>query len=113
MTKAEPSLLVVDDEVDTCQNLSDIFTDLGYRVETAFDGAAALEKVRRARYDVAVLDLMMPGMDGLALYNEINRVDDADAVTCPQCNHTFAPEDGGLAGSGGFMATPSTSSARR
>jgi DNA-binding NtrC family response regulator len=74
MTNAEPSLLVVDDEVDTCQNLSDIFTDLGYRVETAHDGAAALEKVRRARYDVAVLDLMMPGMDGVALYHEIRRL---------------------------------------
>lgn len=48
-----------------------------------------------------------------ALYNEINRVDDALAVTCPQCGHTFAPEDGAMLGAGGLSATPSTSSTRR
>lgn len=32
------SILVVDDEVDTCRNLSDILTDLGYQVDTATDG---------------------------------------------------------------------------
>jgi DNA-binding NtrC family response regulator len=66
--------LVVDDEVDTCRNLADIFTDLGYRVDTAYSGESALEMVRRSRYDVALLDLMMPGMDGLALYHEIKRL---------------------------------------
>ena len=37
------SILVVDDDVDTCKNLSDILTDLGYQVDTAHDGPAALE----------------------------------------------------------------------
>ena len=40
------SILVVDDDVDTCHNLSDILTDLGYRVDTAYDGPAALDLVR-------------------------------------------------------------------
>jgi two-component system, NtrC family, response regulator HydG len=43
------SILVVDDEVDTCRNLSDILTDLGYQVDTALDGFAALELVRKKR----------------------------------------------------------------
>ena len=47
MNVAVPSVLVVDDELDTCRNLSDILTDLGYRVDTAYDGPAALELVRR------------------------------------------------------------------
>ena len=68
-----PSLLVVDDEVDSCQNLADIFTDLGYRVDIAYDGTAALDKMRHARYDIALLDLMMPGMDGVSLYHEMKR----------------------------------------
>src|SRR5688500_4414841 len=70
----DASILIVDDEVDTCRNLADIFADLGYRVDFAHDGRAAIEKVRIARYDVAVLDLMMPGMDGLALYQEIRQM---------------------------------------
>lgn len=67
-------VLIVDDEVDTCRNLSDILTDLGYRVDTAHDGEAALELVRRNPYDVALLDLKMPGMDGLTLYREIKKL---------------------------------------
>ena len=59
---------------DTCRNLSDILTDLGYRVDCAHDGPTALELVRRRPYDVALLDLRMPGMDGLTLYREIKKL---------------------------------------
>ena len=73
-TPTDPRVLVVDDELDTCSNLSDILTDLGYRVDIAHDGAAALELVRQRPYDVALLDLKMPGMDGLTLYREIKKL---------------------------------------
>ena len=68
------SVLVVDDEEDICLNLSDILTDLGYHVEVAHDGPSALERVRRRHYDIAILDLKMPGMDGLSLYREIRKL---------------------------------------
>lgn len=74
MTTREPSILVVDDDVDTCRNLSDILTDLGHHVEVAHDGPSALDLVRKRHYDVALLDLKMPGMDGLELYREIRRL---------------------------------------
>lgn len=74
MTPIKPSILVVDDEVDTCRNLSDILADLGYEVDVAHDGPSALEKVRRKSYDIALLDLKMPGMDGLTLYREIKKL---------------------------------------
>lgn len=38
MNAATPSILVVDDEVDFCSNLSDILADIGYRVDTAHEG---------------------------------------------------------------------------
>jgi CheY-like chemotaxis protein len=69
-----PSILVVDDEVDTCRNLSDILTDLGYHVDVAYDGLSALELVRKNAYDVALLDMKMPGMDGVTLYREIKKL---------------------------------------
>jgi CheY-like chemotaxis protein len=71
---ATPSVLVVDDDVDTCRNLSDILTDLGYQVDVAHDGLQALELVRRRAYDVALLDYKMPGMDGLTLYREVKKL---------------------------------------
>jgi CheY-like chemotaxis protein len=67
-------VLVVDDDVDTCRNLSDILTDLGYQVDTAHDGPQALELVRQRAYDVTLLDLRMPGMDGLTLYREMRQL---------------------------------------
>lgn len=74
MAAITPSILVVDDEVDTCRNLSDILTDLGYGVDIAHEGLSALEMVRQKPYDVALLDLKMPGMDGLTLYREIKKL---------------------------------------
>jgi CheY-like chemotaxis protein len=68
-----PRILVVDDDRDICHNLSDILTDLGYQVDYAHDGLSALELVRQRPYDVALLDLKMPGMDGLTLYRQIKK----------------------------------------
>jgi CheY-like chemotaxis protein len=53
MSEAKPQLLVVDDERDTCANLADIFTDLGYDVDVAYDGPSALVLVEQKVYDVA------------------------------------------------------------
>jgi two-component system response regulator HydG len=69
-----PTLLVVDDEPDTCANLSDIFTDLGYEVDVAYDGPSALSLIAEKVYDVALLDLKMPGMSGLDLYRRIREI---------------------------------------
>jgi two-component system response regulator HydG len=71
MIPHQPTILVVDDEADICRNLSDILSDLGYHVDSARDGSAALEMVRRQHYDVALLDLKMPGMDGVELLHRI------------------------------------------
>ena len=79
MKPEDTSILVVDDDVDTCDNLRDILTDVGYHVEVAHDGPSALELVRRRPYDLALLDLRMPGMDGVTLYREIRKLR-SDAV---------------------------------
>jgi DNA-binding response OmpR family regulator len=74
MPKERPQLLVVDDEPDTCANLADIFQDFGYDVSVAHNGRAALSIVEVRSFDLALLDLKMPGMNGLELYREIRRI---------------------------------------
>jgi DNA-binding NtrC family response regulator len=74
MTASEPRILIVDDEPDTCANLSDILSDLGYQVDTAPNGFAALELFQQRPYDIALLDLRMPGMNGLELYRRIRQI---------------------------------------
>jgi CheY-like chemotaxis protein len=91
MTNLSSRILVVDDEVDTCANLSDILSDLGYQVDVAYDGQSALDLVRQHTYDVALLDLKMPGMDGLELYRRIKQLQSgtvAIVVTAYASSHT-------------------------
>ena len=57
-------ILVVDDEPLVRQTLAQVLADEGYVVDVATDGTAALERIRAARPDAILLDLMMPGMNG-------------------------------------------------
>jgi CheY-like chemotaxis protein len=68
------TILVVDDDPDTCRNMADIFGDLGYAVDAAVGGETALEKARQRPYDLGLLDLRMPGMDGLTLCRHLKRL---------------------------------------
>jgi CheY-like chemotaxis protein len=67
MAMVDTNLLLVDDDKDACASMSDIFLDLGYTVDTAYDGPRALELSGRHQYRLALLDYKMPGMDGLEL----------------------------------------------
>jgi two-component system, NtrC family, response regulator HydG len=71
---AASALLLVDDAHDPCAILSDILSDLGYRVDGAYDGPTALELSERNLYRLALLDYQMPGMDDLELYGHRKQV---------------------------------------
>jgi two-component system nitrogen regulation response regulator NtrX len=61
-----PSILIVDDEPGVRSALSGVLKDEGYDVEAVDSGEACLERLGRQSYDVVVLDIWLPGMDGLA-----------------------------------------------
>lgn len=61
---AKKRILVVDDEEDVQILVCRILRDLGYDVDTASDGAEAIQRIAAGRPDLLVLDLMMPGVDG-------------------------------------------------
>jgi two-component system nitrogen regulation response regulator NtrX len=58
-------ILVVDDEPNILKVIKDILTDEGYRVRTAHNGEEAVAEVKRASPDLVILDIWLPGMDGL------------------------------------------------
>jgi DNA-binding NtrC family response regulator len=62
---APERVLLVDDEVEFVEALAERMRARGLAVETATSGEEALEKARAATFDAVVLDLAMPGMDGL------------------------------------------------
>jgi DNA-binding response OmpR family regulator len=70
---ARGSVLVVDDEPTIAEVVSRYLERAGYRTRVAADGAQALELVARQRPDLIVLDLMLPGIDGLEVMRRLRQ----------------------------------------
>ncbi len=68
-------ILVVEDEAAIRNGLTDLLVYHGYEVDGAGDGPEGLRKAQSGRFDLVLLDIMLPGMDGFAICNEIRRVD--------------------------------------
>src|SRR6266550_1006309 len=62
----KPTILIVDDEPGVRTSLSGVLRDEGYSVEAVPSGEECLERVTRSAFDLIVLDVWLPGMDGLA-----------------------------------------------
>jgi len=71
---AAPRVLVVDDDSAVRDTLADILELSRLDIDTASDGAAALERLRAHRYDLLVTDLRMPGLDGMQVVAEAKRL---------------------------------------
>ena len=76
MSETKIKVLVAEDEVHLGQILSTFLTGRGYAVHTVTDGRAALEVLRAESYDVALLDIVMPELDGLEVLKQVRA--DAD-----------------------------------
>ena len=75
------SFLVVDDEAGVRSALSSVLEDEGYLVESVNTGEACLDRVQRHEYDVIVLDIWLPGLDGLATLRKLReRKIDAEVI---------------------------------
>jgi DNA-binding NtrC family response regulator len=68
-------ILIVDDELSVRTSLGEWFQEDGFQVETAEDGEAALRAMDRGPYDIVLLDLKMPGMDGIAVQKRVREID--------------------------------------
>lgn len=67
------SVLVVEDSQDLATNIADYLESRGYLVDTAMDGVTGLHLAVTQAHDVIVLDLMLPGIDGLSLCRRLRR----------------------------------------
>lgn len=70
-----PSILIVDDEPGICHTLGSVLRSEQYRVETAISAQEALGKLENAPFDIAIVDLHMPGVNGLQLAEAIHFLD--------------------------------------
>ena len=68
---ADGTILVVDDNRDAADTLDTLLHQLGYHSYTAYDGAAALDMVRKLQPDAVFLDLGLPDMDGFEVVRRL------------------------------------------
>jgi two-component system nitrogen regulation response regulator NtrX len=64
-------ILVIDDEQGICDKIQGFFTKRGFIVETAFDGEEGLKKLRTNEFDVAIVDIRMPKVNGIEVAQRV------------------------------------------
>jgi len=67
-------ILVADDDPELCNNMTDVLTEKGYRVDVAGDGKLAVQMAKERDFDLILLDLKLPALNGLEVYLEIRDV---------------------------------------
>ena len=69
-----PAVLIVDDEITIIESLEGILSDDGFEVMHAFNGYEALKKIEADSPDIVLLDIWMPGIDGIETLKEIKKI---------------------------------------
>jgi two-component system nitrogen regulation response regulator NtrX len=75
-----PSILIVDDEEGIRQSLTSVLRDEGFHADAVESGEACLESLTRKRWDALLLDIWLPGMDGLQVLEKIRELASAPVV---------------------------------
>src|SRR5205823_661323 len=74
------NILIVDDEAEIRKSLRGVLEDEGYKVAAAESAEAALTELKKRRFDVVLLDIWLPGKDGLAALEEIKKTESSPEV---------------------------------
>ena len=98
-------ILVVEDEKHLNRIISEAMEDEGYSVDRCFNGADALEYALSAKYDVMILDIMLPKLDGLELVRRLRRRGDATPVLFLTARDSVADKVEGLESGGDYYLT--------
>lgn len=100
-------LLIVEDEKQICDTIAKSLYDAGYEVDTCYDGEEALECILAEDYDLIVLDLNLPGMDGMDILRELRQKNEETKVLILSARGQIADKVEGLdAGANDYLTKP-------
>ncbi len=80
MAQAPLHILMVDDDRKLCALVVDYLQNMGFRVDACHRGDEGLEKILSIRYDAVILDVMMPGLNGVELLREVRKKSDVPVL---------------------------------
>lgn len=100
-------ILIVEDEIDLCDSIAEGLQIDGYAVDTCNDGKAAFELITTEIYDLIVLDLNLPGMDGIDILKEVRKTHKDIKVLILSARSSIADKVLGLdVGANDYLAKP-------
>ena len=100
-------ILIVEDEIDLCDSIAEGLQIDGYAVDTCNDGLAAYELITTEIYDLVVLDLNLPGMDGIDILKEVRKTDKDIKVLILSARSSISDKVLGLdVGANDYLAKP-------
>ena len=100
-------LLIVEDEKELCDTISKSLYESGYEVDTCYDGYEALDYILTEDYDLIVLDLNLPGMDGMDILRELRKENEETKVLILSARSQIIDKVEGLdAGANDYMEKP-------
>ena len=100
-------LLIVEDEKELCDTIAKSLYAAGYEVDTCYNGDDALDYVLAEDYDLIVLDLNLPGRDGMDILRELRQTNDETKVIILSARSQIADKVEGLdAGANDYMEKP-------
>lgn len=100
-------LLIVEDEKELCDTVAKSLYGAGYEVDTCYDGDEALDYILSDDYDLIVLDLNLPGTDGMDILRELRKKNEETKVLILSARSQIADKVEGLdAGANDYMEKP-------
>ena len=100
-------LLVVEDEKKLCEMIAKSLHRAGYEIDTCNDGEKALDMIYAEMYDLIVLDLNLPGMDGMEILRELRKENEETKVLILSTRSQIADKVEGLdSGANDYMEKP-------
>ncbi len=76
----KPRILIVDDDPGMAETMADILGDMGYDVSVAVDGYRAIDMLKEKAYEIAFIDIKMPGINGVETFKEFKRISPSTMV---------------------------------
>jgi DNA-binding response OmpR family regulator len=80
LNKRRTKLLIVDDEMDLALTFQKVLQENGFEVDSLNDPILALQRFKSHYYDLLILDIKMPAMNGFELYRNVRKIDDSVKV---------------------------------
>jgi two-component system OmpR family response regulator len=100
------NILVVDDDLDVLDTVECFLSDAGYRVTKAEDGQQALSKFANQQFDLVIVDLKLPGSDGLTVIRGLRKVSEVGIVILSGLGETTDRIIGLEVGADDYLAKP-------